>query len=165
MQPQREDVIERLQDAFRASRHWAYLDDLIAYCEGPRTDETHEEKEDRLHDLAVFQSWRALIRHSLADHDASITAIHDATPPGQPNAFVEYASRALLSNRAPYIESTGLPLYEGVGGSDSSDVSDDEADLDDVHPGLAIEAAIKGIRVRTRRDGVEREAKERCSAR
>ena len=160
VQPQREDVIERLQDAFRASRHWAYLDDLIAYCEGTRTDETHEEKEDRLHDLAVFQSWRALVRHSLADHDASITAISDATPPGQPNAFGEYASRAFVRNRAPYLESTGLPLYERVGGSDSHDVSDDELDLDDVHPGLAIEAAIEGLRVRIRRDGVERESKK-----
>jgi len=159
VQPQREDVIERLQDAFRASRHWAYLDDLIAYCEGPRTDETHEEKEDRLHDLAVFQSWRALMRHSLADHDASITAIHDATPSGQSSAFVQYASRAFRSNRAPYLESTGLPLYERVEDSNARDVSDDDLDLDDVRPGLAIEAAVEGIRVRTHRDGLERDSK------
>jgi len=160
VQPQREDVIERLQDAFRASRHWAYLDDLIAYCEEPRTDETPGESETRLHDLAVFRSWRALVRHSLADHDASIAAIRDATPPGRSSAFAELANRAFLTNRAPYLESAGLPLYEAVDGSGFGDAGDDELDLDGAHPQLAMEAAIDGIRVRTRRDGVEREPRE-----
>jgi hypothetical protein len=159
VQPHREDVIERLQDAFRASRHWAYVDDLIAYCEGPRTDETNERREERLHDLAVFRSWRAVVRHSLADHDASIATIRDATPPGRSSAFVEYTSRAFLTNRAPYLESTGLPLYERVEGSDPRNVSDDKLDFDDVSPELALEAAIEGIRIRTGRDGAEHEHK------
>jgi hypothetical protein len=158
VQPYREDVIQRLQSAFRASRHWAYLDDLIVYCEGSRTDETLEEKEERLADLAVFQSWRALIRHSLADHDSSVTALRDATPPGRPSAFVEFTGPALLKNRAPYLGSTGLPLYERVGDSDSREASD-ELNLDDAPPWLALEAAIEAIGVRTRRDGVEHEHK------
>jgi hypothetical protein len=161
VQAQREDVIERLQTAFRSSRHWAYLDDLIAYCEGPRTAETHEQKEDRLHDLAVFQSWRAVVQHSLADHDASITAMRAATPPRQPSEFRQYANRASLKNRAPFLESTGLPLFERSGGSDSDDLGED-SDPDEIsprHPGLAVEAAVEDIRLRTGNDGVERDHK------
>jgi CHAT domain len=160
VQPHREDVIERLQSAFRASRHWAYLDDLIAYCEGPRTDETPEQKGDRLDDLAVFQAWRAVLQHSLADHDASIAALRDASPPGRPSAFAQITSRAVLTNRAPYLESTGLPLYEGVGDSDSPDVNEDKLDLAGVPPRGDLEEVIEAIRLRTMRDGVERDHKE-----
>jgi hypothetical protein len=155
-QPQREDVIERLQSAFRASRHWAYLDDLIAYCQGPRTDETPAEKSERLGDLAVFQSWRALVRHSLADHDASIATLGDAASPDRSSAFVEFTGRALGSNRAPYLESSGLPLYDRAQGSDSPEVGG-ELDLDDISPWLAVEEAIECIGVRTRADGEERD--------
>lgn len=166
-QPQREEVIERLQSAFRASRHWAYLDDLIAYCEGARTEETPEEKEERLGDLGVFRSWRALLRHSLADHDASIAAIRDATAAEAPSAFVEFTGRALVKNRAPYLEATGLPLYERVGDVDPKDAGDsderqvdDQLDLDGAPPWLALEAAIEALGVRLRRDAGDREQKE-----
>ncbi|HEX6602538.1 MAG TPA: hypothetical protein VF030_07820, partial [Solirubrobacterales bacterium] len=158
VQPQREDVIERLQSAFRASRHWAYLDDLIAYCQGPRTNETRAEKSERLGDLAVFQSWRALVRHSLADHDASIATLGDAASPDRSSAFVEFTGRALVSNRAPYLESSGLPLYDRSQGSDSPEVGG-ELDLDDISPWLAVEEAIDCIGVRTRADGEERDYK------
>lgn len=167
VQPQREDVIERLQGAFRSSRHWAYLDDLIAYCEGARTEETPEEKKERLGDLGVFRSWRALLRHSLADHDASIAAIRDATPAESPSAFVEFTGRALHKNRAPYLESTGLPLYEAAGDPGSEETDDpgesrvgDELDLDGAPPWLALEAAIEAIGARVRRDGGDGERKE-----
>jgi CHAT domain-containing protein len=156
VQPHRESVIERLQTAFRASRHWAYLDDLIAYCDGARTGETVEENKDRLNDLAVFQSWRALIQHSLADHNASITTLRNATSPGQSSTFIEHASRSFLSNRAPYLQPPGLPLHEEVRDSDSRDINDDEINLDDAPPQVAVEAAIIAIRERMRNDGVER---------
>jgi hypothetical protein len=157
VRPQREDVIERLQTAYRASRHWAYLDDLIAYCDGARTDETPQERESRLGDLAVFRSRRAVMRHSLADHDASIAALGDAVPPGQASPFAEWAGRSFATNRAPFLGATGLPLYQQAGGLDAPDaVGDDELDLAEIPPEVALEVAIVSVRARMRRDGASK---------